>query len=111
MHGISTHIETNCSVKALSTVTVSHGVDMQLIASASSEGEVKAWTMAKDGNVKENASYDSGNRLLCLVIHDTAIEQLDPFAPVSTKDDSDFSSRSEESDENEEDEWGGIQDA
>jgi hypothetical protein len=64
--------------------------------------------MTGDGTVVENGSYDTGNRLLCLVIHDAAVEQLDSFSASMKKDqDSDISS----SDESEEDEWNGIEDA
>lgn len=66
--------------------------------------------MTGDGTVTENGSYDTGNRILCLAIHDAAIEQLDSFSASMKKDqDSDISS----SDENEEedDEWNGIEDA
>jgi len=99
-------------VKAFSTSVVSHGVDVQLLASASSDGEVKAWTMMKDGTITENGSYDTGNRLLCLAIHDAAIEQLDSFSALLKKDqNSDNSSGESEEESEEEDEWNGIDDA
>ena len=103
------------SVKALDTAIICHGVDFRLLASASSDGEVKTWTMRKDGNVTENGSYDSGNRLMCLVLHDAAIEQLDSRS-ISAKNDNtdsekeaDLSSNSEES--KDEEEWNGIEEA
>jgi hypothetical protein len=89
---------------------MSHGVDVRVFASASSDGEVKTWIISEDGNVTENGSYDTGNRILCLTIHDASIEQLDFFPKHSTQDqDSDISSNSEESEED--DEWHGIEDA
>jgi hypothetical protein len=98
----------NIRVKAIDTSVMSHnGVDVRLLASASSDGEVKAWIMAEDGTVTENGSYDTGNRLLCIALHDAAIEQLDTFAMLRRKEeDSDISSNSED-----EEEWNGIEDA
>jgi hypothetical protein len=98
-------------VKALESLVISHGLDIRLIASASSDGEVKTWTIMEDGSVAENGSYDTGNRLLCLVLHDAAVEQQDSLPPPSTKDDSDFQSSSEESEDVDENEWNGIGDA
>jgi len=99
---------------------MSHGADVRVLASASSDGVVKTWIMADDGTVTENGSYDSGNRLICLALYDAAIEQLDTLKPSLSKleDDSDLSSdEDEESDDDEngkqdeeEDEWGGIED-
>lgn len=81
-----------------------------MLASASSDGEVKTWTMLEDGSVTENGSYDTGNRLLCIAIHDVAIEQLDSFSASLKKDqESDISSSDDEIEE--EDEWNGIEDA
>jgi hypothetical protein len=97
-------------VKALDTSIMSHGVDIRILASASSDGEVKTWTMTKDGSVTENGSYDTGNRLLCLAIHDAAIEQLDTFSTLTEKDDdSEISSNTDESED--EDEWNGIEES
>ena len=90
---------------------MSHDMDVRLIASASSDGEVKTWTMTEDGNVTDNGSYDSGNRLTCLCLHDAAIEQLD-LASIAKKDnvedgsDSDMSNSDESNDE---EEWNGIE--
>ena len=89
---------------------MSHGDDVRVLVSASSDGEVKTWTMAEDGSVTENGSYDSGNRLLCLTIHDAAIEQLDSFSVSLKNHDSDISSK-EDSEEDDNDEWNGIEDA
>jgi hypothetical protein len=89
---------------------MSHGIDIQVLASASSDGEVKTWIISEDGSVTEHSSYDTGNRILCLAIHDASIEQLDVFPKSSTQaHDSDISSNSDESDED--DEWNGIEDA
>ena len=89
---------------------MSHGIDFRVFASASSDGEVKTWIMSEDGSVTENGSYDTGNRILCLAIHDASIEQLDFFSKSSKQDqDSDTSSRSDDSEEDEE--WNGIEDA
>ena len=104
-------------VKAFDTTAMSHGVDLQLLVSASSDGEVKSWTMTTDGNVTENGSYDTGNRLLCLCLHDSATEQLDAF-PLRIRNDNADSNRvvsndSEPSDDEaaaEEEEWDGIRD-
>jgi hypothetical protein len=105
-------------VKAFDTTTLSHGVDLQLLVSASSDGEVKSWIMTGDGSVTENGSYDTGNRLLCLCLHDSAIEQLDAF-PLRIKNIDDADSRSEVSNDSdasseevdgEEEEWDGIHD-
>ena len=93
---------------------MAHYEDVRLLASASSDGEVKSWIMAKDGIVTENGTYDTGNRLLCLTLHDAAIEQLDSFPASLLKDhDSDLSSEpgdSEEGEDGDEDEWNGIDD-
>jgi protein MAK11 len=108
---------TNCRVKSFDNVVMSHDGDVRLLASASSDGEVKSWTMTEDGSVTENGTYDTGNRLLCLTLHDAAIEQLDLFpTPLSKVHDSDLSSESEDSEdkdedgEEDEDEWNGIDD-
>jgi len=101
----------NSRVKALNSSVMSHGADVRVLASASSDGEVKMWTMADNGSVTENGMYDSGNRLLCLTIHDAAIEQLDSFS-VSLKENHDLELSSEEDSEEEyEDEWNGLEDA
>jgi hypothetical protein len=98
-----------CRVKALDTTVISHGDDLQLIASASSDGEIKTWIMASDGNVTQNGSYDTGNRLLCLTVHDGAIEQLDEF-PHRGKPDAESDDTSSSNEElNEEEEWQGIE--
>jgi hypothetical protein len=89
---------------------MSRGVDLRVFASASSDGEVKTWIMSEDGSITENGSYDAGNRILCLAIHDASIEQLDFLPKSSTHDqDSDISSDSNESEGD--DEWNGIEDA
>lgn len=96
-------------MKAFDTSIFSSGVDVRILASASSDGEVKTWTMTEDGKVTENGSYDTGNRLICLTVHDAAIERLDSFsASLKSPHDSDISSNSEESDD--EEEWHGIED-
>jgi len=100
----------NVRVKAFDTTIMSHGVDVRVFASASSDGEVKTWIMAEDGSVTENGSYDTGNRILCLVIHDASIEQLD-FFPMSLKKDKDSDISSGSDDSQEDDEWNGIEDA
>lgn len=64
-----------------------------------------------DGTVTENGSYDTGNRLLCLAIHDAAIEQLDSFSIPLKKNQNSDNSSGESEEENEEDEWNGIEDA
>jgi len=109
--------DTNCRVKAFDNVVMSHDGDVRLLASASSDGEVKSWTMTEDGIVTENGTYDTGNRSLCLTLHDAAIEQLDLFpTSLSKAHDSDLSSDSEDSEdkdedgEEDEDEWNGIDD-
>jgi hypothetical protein len=96
------------SVKALDTSILSHGVDVEMLASASSDGEVKTWTISDDGKVTENGSYDTGNRILCLALYDAAIEQLDTVKPsLRVKDESD-SSAEDSSDEEQDEEWNGI---
>src|SRR5271170_5480561 len=108
---------TNRRVKAFDNIVMSHNGGLRLLASASSDGEVKSWTMTEDGSVTENGTYDTGNRLLCLTLHDAAIEQLDSFpTSLSKPHDSDLSSESEDSEEKDEDgeedddEWNGIDD-
>jgi hypothetical protein len=103
----------NISVKAFETSILSHGVDIQMLASASSDGEVKTWTITKDGKITENGSYDTGNRILCLALYDAAIEQLDTFKRSLPKpDESELSSEeSDEDDSIEAAEWKGIEDA
>ena len=106
-------------MKAIDTTVMSHGGDdVQLLVSASSDGEIKSWTMTEDGKVTENGSYDSGNRLLCISLHDAAVEQLDTFAPrIKNKEDSDSDSEittdsddnDEEADDDDGEEWGGIE--
>jgi len=110
--------DTNCRVKAFDGVVMSHNGELPLLASASSDGEVKSWTITEDGSVTENGTYDTGNRLLCLALHDAAIEQLDLFpTSLSKVRDSDVSSDSEDSDDkdgeeddDDDDEWNGIDD-
>jgi len=104
-------------VKALDSVVMSHNGDLQVLASASSDGEVKSWTMTSNGNAMENGSYDTGNRLLCLTLHDAAIEQLDSFpTSLSKGHESDLSSESDDSEDKDEDDeeddedWNGIDD-
>ena len=93
-------------------MTMSHGEDVQLLASVSSDGEVKAWIITRDGEISESGSYDTGNRLMCLAIHDAAIEQLDMFSIQKNQSDSNLSSSAEESSDGEdEEEWHGIEDA
>jgi hypothetical protein len=79
-----------------------------MLASASSDGEVRTWIISNDGSVKESGSYDSGNRLLCLAMYDAAIEKLDSFPPIPNDSDS-MPSSEDESDESEE--WNGISDS
>jgi hypothetical protein len=101
----------NGRIKALNSSVMSHGDDVRVLASASSDGVVKTWTMAEDGSVTENGSYDSGNRLLCLTIHDAAIEQLDLFSASLKDHDSDISSEEDgEEEDDDDDEWNGIED-
>lgn len=90
---------------------MSHDVDVQLVVSASSDGEVKTWTMTEDGNVTDDGSYDSGNRLMCLCLHDAAIEQLN-LASIPAKDNSEDDNDSDMSNSdksNDEEEWNGIE--
>jgi hypothetical protein len=84
-----------------------------MLASASSDGEVKTWTITKDGKITENGSYDTGNRILCLALYDSAIEQLDTFKHSLPKpDESELSSEeSDQDDSTETAEWKGIEDA
>ena len=89
---------------------MSHGVEFPVIASASSDGEVKTWIMSEDGSVTENGSYDTGNRILCLVIHDASVEQLD-FFPKPSKQDADEDILSSSNDSDDDEEWNGIEDA
>lgn len=89
---------------------MSHGADVRVLASASSDGEVKTWIMTQEGNVVESGSYDTGNRILCLVVHDAAIEQLNSL-PVLSKREHGSDSSSNEDIGNEDDEWNGIEDA
>ena len=105
------------SVKAIDTTLISHsGDDLQLLVSASSDGEIKSWIMLKDGSVTDKGTYDTGNRLLCLSLHDAAIEQLDSFVPrIKNNDDldadSEITSDSDNSDEDadgDDEEWDGI---
>ena len=107
----------NYRVKAFDSVMMSHDGDLRLLASASSDGEVKSWTMTEDGSVTENGSYDTGNRLLCLTLHDAAIEKLDSFpSSLSKGHESDLSSESDDSEDKDDDgekdegEWNGIDD-
>jgi hypothetical protein len=114
-------LKSNCRVKAFDTVLMTHEGDVQLLTSASSDGEIKSWTMTDDGKITENGTYDTGNRLLCLTLHDAAIEQLDSLpVPLIKGDQSDVSSQSEDSEDNDDDdeegadddvEWNGIGDA
>ena len=101
-------------VKAIDVITMSHGEDILLLASASSDGEVKTWVFNKDGVISENGSFDTGNRLLCMALHDAAIEQLDLLPLTKKQDESDYSSSSGEGEDNEgsedEEEWHGIED-
>jgi hypothetical protein len=99
-------------VKAIDTSMMSHNGLIRVIASASSDGEVKTWIMADDGTVAESGIYDTGNRLLCLAIHDASIEQLDTFPRLLKGESSDgFESEESGSDDEEEEEWHGIDDA
>jgi len=67
--------------------------------------------MADDGKIADGGTYDTGNRLLCIAVHDAAAEQLDTFPPLSKEESSDeVESEGSDSDE-EEDEWHGIEDA
>jgi len=89
----------------------SHNGLLRVIASASSDGEVKTWIMADDGKITDGGTYDTGNRLLCIAVHDAAIEQLDTFPMLSKEESSDeVESEGSDSDE-EEDEWHGIEEA
>ena len=94
------------------------GVDVRVLTSASSDGEVRSWIMADDGKVTESGMYDTGNRSLCITIHDASIEQLDSSTMVvkANGDNSDLpESESNEEDEDQEDDedeedWAGIED-
>ena len=67
--------------------------------------------MADDGKITDGGTYDTGNRLLCIAVHDAAIEQLDTFPMLSKEESSDeVESEGSDSDE-EEDEWHGIEEA
>jgi len=100
-----------CRVKAIETTMMSHNGLLRVIASASSDGEVKTWIMADDGKITDGGTYDTGNRLLCIAVHDAAIEQLDTFPMLSKEESSDeVESEGSDSDE-EEDEWHGIEEA
>jgi hypothetical protein len=104
-------------VKAIDVVPVCHGGDVQLLASASSDGEVKALVISSDGEMSESGAYDTGNRLMCLVVHDVGIEQLDmpsfqskePVSDLSSSDEEDL--EDEEDDDEDDEEWHGIEDA
>ena len=98
-----------CSVKALDTSMMSHGEDFQMLASASSDGVVKTWTITKE-DIKENGSYDTGNRLLCLALYNAAIEKLDSVIPSLQEDGSGLSSEDDSDEDDEEEEWNGIGD-
>ena len=104
-------------MKAIDTTTISHDGDLQLLVSASSDGEIKSWIVTGDGNVMENGSYDTGNRLLCLSLHDAAIEQLDTFSlRVQNNDGSDTNSEvtngsiASDEEDGDDEEWDGIRD-
>ena len=67
--------------------------------------------MADDGKIMDGGTYDTGNRLLCIAVHDAGVEQIDTF-PTSSKKESSDEIESEKSDSDEdEDEWHGIEDA
>ena len=99
-------------MKALDSMTISEEQDVQVIASADSDGVVKTWVVGKDGTITESGSYDTGNRLICLALHDAAIEQLESLSAVNrveVKSESEASSGVEDLDDGEE--WGGIDDS
>jgi hypothetical protein len=99
-------------VKAFDTLIMSQdGEDVQVLTSASSDGEVKTWILGHDGSVTESGSYDTGNRIMCLALHDAAIEQLDTL-PLSlgNGDESDSGNSSNGAVSEGEDEWNGIGD-
>jgi WD40 repeat protein len=97
-----------CRVKAIDASMMSHNGLIRVIASASSDGEVKTWIMADDGTVEESGTYDTGNRLLCLAVHDFAIEQLDTFPRLLKGESDEFESEESDADDEEEEEWHGI---
>jgi hypothetical protein len=85
--------------------------DVQVLTSASSDGEVKTWILSQDGSVTESGSYDSGNRITCLALHDAAIEQLDNISQLrKSAPDSDPEVSSDDAISEGEDEWDGIED-
>jgi hypothetical protein len=100
-------------VKALDSMTISEEPNLQVIASADSDGVVKTWVVAKDGTITESGSYDTGNRLICVALHDAAIEQLELVLTAvnrfAVKSESETSSEIEYLDDDEE--WGGIEDS
>lgn len=99
-------------MKALDALIMSYDdEDVQVLTSASSDGEVKTWILSQDGSVTESGSYDSGNRIMCLALHDAAIEQLDNIL-LSRKaaTDSDSEVSSDEAISEGEGEWDGIED-
>jgi hypothetical protein len=99
-------------VKALDALIMSHDdEDVPVLTSASSDGEVKTWILSQDGSVTDSGSYDSGNRITCLALHDAAIEQLDNIL-LSRKAaaDSDSEVSSDEAISEGEGEWDGIED-
>jgi WD40 repeat protein len=101
-----------CRVKAIDTSMMLQNGLIRVIASASSDGEVKTWIIADDGTVAESGTYDTGNRLLCIAVHDASIEQLDTFPRLTKGESSDeFESEESGSDDAEEEEWHGIADA
>jgi hypothetical protein len=67
--------------------------------------------LGHDGSATESGSYDTGNRIMCLALHDAAIEQLDTL-PLSLKnhDESDSGNSSNGAVSEGEDEWNGIED-
>ena len=100
-------------MKALDSMTISEEPNVQVIASADSDGVVKTWVVATDGTITESGSYDTGNRLICVALHDAAIEQLELVLTAvnrfAVKSESETSSEIEYLDDDEE--WGGIEDS